>query len=46
MTVDVLYGDAEGGQRMISRFTMLPREDGAWLAQVGRHWHLDRAAQR
>jgi len=41
-TVDVLYGDAEGGQRMISRFTMIPREDGQWLASPGRLWHLDR----
>lgn len=45
-TVDVLYGDAEGGQRMISRYTMVPREDGQWLAAVGRHWNLDRAAPR
>src|ERR687886_779431 len=31
-TVDVLYGDHEGGQRAISRFALMPREDdGAWL---------------
>lgn len=45
-TVDVLYGDAEGGQRVISRYTMIPREEGQWLANVGRHWNLDRAAPR
>ena len=41
-TVDLLYGDAEGGQRMISRYAMVPREDGGWLAQAGRHWNVDR----
>jgi hypothetical protein len=47
LTVDVLYGDFEGGQRMISRFTMVPRDDGdGWLAGVGRHWNIDRADPR
>jgi hypothetical protein len=47
ITVDVLYGDFEGGQRVISRFLMLPREDGdGWLATVGRHWNIDRADPR
>ncbi len=41
MTVDVLYGDLEGGQRVISRFSMLPRQDGGWLAGVSRHWSID-----
>jgi hypothetical protein len=41
-TAEVLYGDAEGGQRMISRYAMMPREGGGWLAQAGRHWYLDR----
>jgi hypothetical protein len=41
-TIDVLYGDAEGGQRMISRYSMIPREDGHWLATAGRHWNVDR----
>jgi hypothetical protein len=45
-SIDVLYGDAEGGQRVISRFAMLPREDGGWLASASRHWHLDRGAPR
>jgi hypothetical protein len=42
MTIDVLYGDHEGGQRTISRFALLPRDDGRWLASVARHWNLDR----
>lgn len=46
MTVDLLYGDHEGGQRMISRFALLPRDDGRWLASVSRHWNLDRADPR
>jgi len=49
ITIELLYGDQEGGQRAISRFALLPHEvDGqrVWLASVGRHWHLDRAAPR
>jgi hypothetical protein len=45
-TVELLYGDAEGGQRMISRYAMIPREGGGWLAQAGRHWNVDRADPR
>ena len=46
MTVDLLYGDHEGGQRTISRFALLPYGDATWLAVVGRHWNLDRADPR
>jgi hypothetical protein len=49
MGVDVLYGDFEGGQRMISRFMLTPRktEDGVrWYAAVGRHWSVDRPEPR
>ena len=45
-SVDVLYGDAEGGQRMISRYAMRPRQDGGWLAIAGRHWYVDGADPR
>jgi hypothetical protein len=38
---DLLYGDHEGGQRVISRFSMQPRDDGRWIAAVGRHWNVD-----
>jgi len=47
--VDILYGDFEGGQRVISRFLLTPREgdDGLrWLAAVGRHWNVDRPDPR
>ncbi len=45
-TVDLLYGDHEGGQRTVSRFTLIPEDDGGWLASVSRHWNLDRADPR
>jgi hypothetical protein len=44
--VDLLYGDHLGGQRVISRFSMLPRGDGKWMATVGRHWNVDRPDPR
>lgn len=49
IAVDILYGDFEGGQRVISRFTLTPRqaEDGVhWYAAVGRHWNVDRPEPR
>jgi len=46
ITVDLLYGDHEGGQRTISRFALMPRDDGQWITAVGRHWNLDRADPR
>jgi hypothetical protein len=48
MTIDLLYGDHEGGQRAISRFSVIPREgdEMEWLATVGRHWNLDRPDPR
>jgi hypothetical protein len=46
VSIDILYGDHEGGQRMISRFALTPLPNGAWLAVVGRHWNLDRADPR
>ena len=47
--VDILYGDFEGGQRVISRFMLSPHEveDGVrWYATVGRHWNVDRPDPR
>jgi len=47
--VDILYGDFEGGQRVISRFMLSPREvdgDLRWYAGVGRHWNVDRPDPR
>lgn len=44
--VDLLYGDHEGGQRVISRFLFSPRDDGAWIASAARHWNIDREDPR
>jgi hypothetical protein len=53
LTIDVLYGDHEGGQRAISRFMLrrpeLPQrqdQDPPWLASVIRHWNVDRPDPR
>jgi hypothetical protein len=46
VTVDLLYGDHEGGQRVISRFLLTPREDGGWIASSARHWNIDRPDPR
>jgi hypothetical protein len=45
-TIDILYGDHEGGQRAISRFTVTPARDSQWLCSVARHWNLDRPDPR
>jgi hypothetical protein len=46
LTVDLLYGDHEGGQRTITRFLLIPAADGQWLASASRHWNLDRSDPR
>ena len=47
VTVDVLYGDYEGGQRLISRFLMQPgANSGRWILSVSHHWNLDRPDPR
>jgi hypothetical protein len=46
VAVEILYGDYQGGQRVVSRFGLAPRDDGGWLASVARHWNIDRAAPR
>jgi hypothetical protein len=45
-TIDVLYGDHEGGQRVITAFLFVPRSDEGWLAAAGRHWNVDRPDPR
>jgi hypothetical protein len=45
-TIDILYGDHEGGQRTISRFSITPARDAQWLCSVVRHWNLDRPDPR
>ena len=52
ISVDVLYGDHEGGQRTITRFFVAPRahsgeeEPWLWTCVTSRHWNLDRADPR
>jgi hypothetical protein len=51
LTVYLLYGDHEGGQRMISRFSLVaPGETSetpnVWIESVNRHWNLDRQDPR
>lgn len=43
--VDLLYTDQIGGQRTISRYGLLPTDDG-WLTAAARHWYLDAPAPR
>lgn len=47
LTIDLLYGDHEGGQRVMSRM-MLQRgaDDRPWIASVVRHWNVDRPDPR
>ncbi len=52
LSVELLYGDHDGGQRTITRFFLSPRthpsddEDWLWACTTSRHWYLDRDAPR
>jgi hypothetical protein len=49
VSIELLYGDHEGGQRAVSRFALIPRqndEELAWVCTVVRHWNLDRPDPR
>jgi hypothetical protein len=52
LSIEVLYGDHEGGQRTITRFHLTPRsgpqddEPWLWRCATSRHWNLDRADPR
>lgn len=46
IVVDVLYGDMQGGQRVLSRFSLLPIESGGYLVALARHWNIDRPDPR
>ena len=41
ITIDLLYGDHEGGQRTITRLSLTPMDNGSWYTSVSRYWHLD-----
>ena len=48
LTVDVLYGDHEGGQRAIVRLALSPLGDGGdgYLCSSSRYWNIDRPDPR
>jgi hypothetical protein len=46
VTIELLYGDGEGGQRVISRFVVIPIGEDDWLVSVSKHWNLDREDPR
>jgi hypothetical protein len=51
ISVDILYGDHDGGQRTITRFFLSPRaltdeDPWLWLCSTSRHWNLDREDPR
>ncbi|MCQ4080288.1 hypothetical protein NGB36_06670 [Streptomyces sp. RB6PN25] len=48
INVDLMYGDYEGGQRTVSRLSLIPRHDDedGWICQVVRHWNIDRPDPR
>jgi hypothetical protein len=41
LTIELHYGDGEGGQRVVSRFALIPTDD-VWLVSTTKHWNLDR----
>ena len=40
-TQKVMFGD-----RVITRFSIIPRGDDVWLLSAGRHWNVDRPDPR
>jgi hypothetical protein len=47
IVVYLLYGDHEGGQRIISRFALVApppdaEDQSIWIESVNRHWNVDR----
>ena len=45
LTMHLLYGDFEGGQRMITQFN-IRRAGESWLASAVRHYNVDRPEPR
>jgi hypothetical protein len=52
LSIEILYGDHEGGQRTITRFFLAPRPHASdedswlWTCATVKHWNLDRADPR
>lgn len=49
-SIELLYGDTEGGQRTVVRFQVFPRgepdDGGEWITSVSRYWNIDRPDPR
>jgi len=43
---DILYGDYEGGQRIVTRYVVLRDESGEWRESTVRHLQIDRTDPR
>jgi hypothetical protein len=41
ISIDLLYGDHEGGQHAVSRFNLVPGDEGSWFCTVVFHWVLE-----
>lgn len=46
VTVDLLSTDLYGGQRSVTRFSVIPGHEGNWMGAASRHWVLDGDAPR
>ncbi len=46
ISIELLYSDATGGQRTVSRFGLTPWPDETWFVQGHRHWFLDAPGPR
>jgi hypothetical protein len=46
MVINLLYGDFEGGQRVITQMTLRHVREEHWLAQATRHFNVDRPDPR
>ena len=40
LTLFLRYGDQDGGHDTITRYSLIPDENGDWLFGIGRHWSL------
>ena len=41
VSVDLIYGDYEGGQRTITRIGLTTDDDRGYRAEIGRYWNID-----
>jgi hypothetical protein len=41
MTIELVYSDLVGRQRTITRFGIVPADQGSWLAVMTRNWYLE-----